>query len=194
MRVISFEFVEQIPPTWVLVVLNGDECRGQWQQSVISKWHKQWRSLVLFLSFFSPPRYCAQVVWRGRWELWFRNVAGQTRESGFALAGNGYLRSWKWSGPFWHFHSPAGKSNLQQKGERLKKWEGGGGQGGAESRGSDCMGGLKMIGNIRFERGEIKMCGNRWKLFWKVRERCERAQRANTDRWKIKKMDGIKAV
>lgn len=64
--------------------------------------------------------------WRRRWEVrcgtW--NVAGQTWESGFALAGNGYLRSWKWSGPFWHFHSPAGMSNLQCKTERLEEREG----------------------------------------------------------------------
>lgn len=41
---------------------------------------------------FSPPHYSIQVLEKEvRSEMW--NVAGQTWESGFALAGNGYLRS-----------------------------------------------------------------------------------------------------
>lgn len=79
---------------------------------------KQWGSAVHF-----PLLLCSGSVEKEVGSV-VCDVAGQTRESGFALAGNGYLRSWKWSGPFWHFHSPAGKSNLQQKTERLKKREG----------------------------------------------------------------------
>lgn len=92
--------------------------RRQWKHSVISKW-----LAIREDRYFPPPHYSIQVLEKEvRSEMW--NVAGQTWESGFALAGNGYLRSWKWSGPFWHFHSPAGMSNLQCKTERLEKREG----------------------------------------------------------------------
>lgn len=94
--------------------------RRQWKHSVISKW------LAIKEDRYFSPFTILLRYWRRRWEVrcgtW--NVAGQTWESGFALAGNGYLRSWKWSGPFWHFHSPAGMSNLQCKTERLEKREG----------------------------------------------------------------------
>lgn len=73
---------------------------------------------------FSPSQLCSGSVERKNVGSVICNVAAQSQESGFSLAGNGYLRSWKWSGPFWHVHSPAGKSNLQQKTERLKNQEG----------------------------------------------------------------------
>ena len=106
MRVISFESLLSVS------CLNGDEHRGQWQQSVISKWQISNERVPHLPLCSGREKEVGSVMC---------NVAGQTRESGFALAGNGYLRSWKWSGPFWHFHSPEGKSNLQQKTERLKQ-------------------------------------------------------------------------
>lgn len=75
----------------------------------VDLWRRPWEPP---LTAHFPPSLCSGVR-KTDGRVIMCNTTGRTRETGFALMGNGYLRIWKWSVPLWHFHSPAGTSNLQ---------------------------------------------------------------------------------